>query len=331
MVARQNWLATFLVSCAILLASLLAAVLIGSRSLSLYRALHGLAPDREILVSLRIPRALLALWAGGALSLSDVLFQALLRESLAEPYTLGVAGGASLGAVLAICFGWTAFGGVSAVCLAAFAGAAVVLGLVVLIASEGGRMSSLGLLLAGITINSICAAVILFLSNLSGFMQSFAIMRWMIGELDAPSYPSLLGLTIALVPVCVVVFWRSREWNVLALGEDWATTRGVSTSKLLLLGCISGSVLTGTVTALTGPIGFVGLIVPHAMRLWVGADHRILIPTSFLIGGAFLALSDVLSRTVLAPVEVPVGVITAFVGGPCFIWMLRRRNRRLPA
>jgi iron complex transport system permease protein len=331
MVRRQNWFAIILTCCAILLIALLASILIGSRSLSLSRALQGLPPDHEILVSLRIPRALLALWAGGSLSLSGVLFQALLRESLAEPYTVGVAGGASLGAVLAICFGWNAFGGVSAVCLAAFVGAAVVLGAVVLIASEGGRMSSLGLLLAGITVNSICAAVILLLSNLAGFMQSFAITRWMIGGLDAPSYSSLLGLTLALLPVCLFVFWRSREWNVLALGEDWATTRGVSTSKLLFIGCVGGSVLTGTVTAMTGPIGFVGLIVPHAMRLWVGADHRILIPTSFLIGAAFLALSDVLSRTILAPVEVPVGVITAFVGGPCFIWMLRRRNRRLPS
>ncbi|MFL6415700.1 MAG: FecCD family ABC transporter permease [Bryobacteraceae bacterium] len=331
MVRRRNWVGIFAGACAILLICFFAAVLVGSRPVSLSRAFQGLAPDREILIYLRIPRALLALWAGGALSLSGVLFQALLRESLAEAYTLGVSGGASLGAVFAICFGWTAFGGVSAVCLAAFVGAAVVLGVVVLIASEGGRMSSMGLLLAGITVNSICAAVILFLSNLSGFMQSFAITRWMVGGLDAPSYPSLVGITIVLLPVCFLVFWRSREWNVLALGEDWATTRGVSTSKLLLLGCLSGSVLTGTITALTGPISFVGLIVPHATRLWVGADHRILIPVSFLIGASFLALSDVLSRTVLAPVEVPVGVITAFLGGPFFIWLLRRRTRRLPS
>jgi iron complex transport system permease protein len=331
MVRRQHWFITVTVCCVVLLISFVLSVLIGSRTLDLGRAIQGLPPDREILISLRIPRALLALWAGGALTLSGVLFQAMLRESLAEAYTLGVAGGASLGAVLSICFGWTVFGAFSAVSVSAFAGAAVVLGVIVLIASEGGRMSSLSLLLAGITVNSICAAVILFLSNLAGFMQSFAITRWMIGGLDAPSYSNLLGLTVALLPVCALVFSRSREWNVLALGEDWAATRGVSTSRLLLLGCVSGSVLTGTVTSLTGPIGFVGLIVPHAMRLWVGADHRILIPTSFFIGASFLLVSDVLSRTVLAPVEVPVGVITAFVGGPCFIWMLRRKSRRLPS
>lgn len=329
MVRRQSWITISVICCAVLLIAFVLCVLVGSRALDVRRALQGLPPDYEILISLRIPRALLALWSGGALSLSGVLFQAMLRESLAEAYTLGVAGGASLGAVLAICFGWTVFGGFSAVSLAAFAGAALVLGVIVLIASEGGRMSSLSLLLAGITVNSICAAVILFLSNLAGFMQSFAITRWMIGGLGAPSYPSLLGLTAALLPVSLLVFSRSREWNVLAFGEDWATARGVSTSRLLLLGCVSGSVLTGTVTSLTGPIGFVGLIVPHAMRLWVGADHRILIPTSFLIGASFLLVSDVLSRTVLAPVEVPVGVITAFVGGPCFIWMLRRKSRGL--
>lgn len=330
MASRRNWSAIFLACCGIVFISFTVAVLVGSRSLSLSRALHGFAPDHEILFYLRIPRALLALWAGGALSLSGVLFQALLRESLAEPYTLGVAGGASVGAVLAICFGWNAFGGVSGICVAAFLGAAVVLSAIVLIASERGRMSSLGLLLAGITVNSICSAIILFLSNLAGFMQSFAISRWMIGGLDAPSYWTLSGMTLALLPVCLIAFWRGREWNVLALGENWAATRGVSTSGLLLLGCVAGSLLTGTVTALTGPIGFVGLIVPHAMRLWVGADHRILIPTSFLLGAAFLALCDVLSRTVLAPVEIPVGVITALLGGPCFIWMLRRKNRRLP-
>ena len=211
MVSRQSRFAISLICWAILLSALVASILIGSSSLSVVRALRGLPPDHEILVVLRIPRALLALWAGGALSLSGVIFQALLRESLAEPYTLGVSGGASVGAVLAICFGWNAFGGVSGVCLAAFVGAAVVLGAVVLIASEGGRMSSLGLLLAGITVNSICAAVILFLSNLAGFMQSFAITRWMIGGLDAPSYWSLVGLTTALLPVCLLVFWRSRE------------------------------------------------------------------------------------------------------------------------
>jgi iron complex transport system permease protein len=328
MVSKRYWTWAVLLSGVAFVLAFMAAVLVGSRPLSLHRALHGLAPDHEILVSLRVPRALLALWTGGALTLSGVLFQALLRESLATPDTLGVTGGASLGAVLAIGFGWTSVGGMSAVCGAAFLGSAIVLGLVLLIAWDRGRTSSFSLLLAGITVNSLCSAVILFLSNLATFMQSFVVTRWLIGGLDAPAYSTLAGLTLVLLPVASIVFWYGREWNALAMGERWAAARGLSPTRLLLIGCITGSILTGTITALTGPIGFVGLIVPHALRLWLGADHRILIPCSFLLGGAFVAICDVFSRTVLAPVEVPVGVITALLGSPCFIWMLRNRKRR---
>jgi iron complex transport system permease protein len=328
MASKRPWASVLLISCVVLASAFILAVLVGSRPLNLHRALNGLSPDHEILMDLRLPRALLALWTGGALAISGVLFQALLRESLATPDTLGVSGGASLGAVLAICFGWNSVGGVSAIWGAAFLGAAVVLGLVLLIASSRDRISSFGLLLAGITVNSICAAIILFLSNLATFMQSFTVTRWLIGGLDAPAYSTLLGLTLVLAPVSVLVFWYGREWNVLTMGETWAAARGLSPSRLLLIGCIAGSALTGTITALTGPIGFVGLIVPHALRLWLGADHRILIPCSFLLGAAFVAICDVFSRILLAPTEVPVGVITALIGGPCFIWMLRNRNRR---
>ncbi len=327
MANKSRSASVILMSTAALAGAVLLAVLVGSRPLDLNRALHGLPPDHEILFNLRLPRALLALWTGGALALSGVLFQALLREALATPYTLGVSGGASLGAVIAICSGWGAVGSLSGVCFAAFLGSAVVLLLVLAVASDCGRMSSFGLLLAGITINSICSAIILFLSNLASFMQSFAVTRWMIGGLDAPAYSTLFWLTVVLAPVCVVVFRYAREWNVIAVGETWAATRGLSPSRLLLIGCLAGSILTGSVTALTGPIGFVGLIVPHALRLWLGADHRVLIPCSFLLGAAFVAVCDVFSRTILAPVEVPVGVITALLGGPFFIWMLRSRQR----
>ena len=323
---RRRWAAALSVSIAALILAFILAVIVGSRPLDLHRAWQGISPDREVLMDLRVPRALLALWTGGALALSGVLFQALLRNSLATPYTLGVSGGASLGAVIAICCGWRLAGSLPAVCIAAFAGAGLVLVVLVLVASEGGRMSSLGLLLAGVTINSICAALILFLSNLATFLQSFAVTRWLMGGLDAPDYPTLMWLTIVLTPVCLIVFWYGREWNVMAVGETWAATRGLSTSRLLLIGCIAGSVLTGAVTALTGPIGFVGLIVPHALRIRLGADHRILAPCSFFLGAAFVAICDVFSRTVLAPVEIPVGVITALLGGPFFIWMLRSRK-----
>lgn len=324
--SRRNFLA--LLCCGgLLVVSLLAAVTVGSRHLDLAGAFRGVSPDREILLELRLPRALLAMWTGGALALSGVLFQALLRNALATPYTLGVSGGASLGAVLAIVFGWNSIRGVSGVTVAACVGSAVVLVLNVVLASNRGRLSSVSLLLAGVTINSMCGAAILFISNLVGVLKSFAVTRWLMGGLDAPEYSTLFWLTVILAPVCLAVLWFSREWNLLSVGETWAATRGVSTRRLLIIGCVAGSLLTGAVTALTGPIAFVGLIVPHALRMWVGADHRILVPCSFLLGAAFVALCDVVSRTILAPVEIPVGVITSLLGGPFFIWMLSSRRR----
>jgi iron complex transport system permease protein len=322
---RSRWAAALLFSASAAIAAGLGAVLIGSHNLDLARAMKGLAPDRDILVQLRLPRALLALWTGGALSLSGVLFQALMRNPLATPDTLGVSSGAALGAVVAIFFGWSTGSAISGVSIGACAGAAMVLVLVVVVASYRGAVSPIGLLLSGVTINVICGAAIVFISSMVGFLKSFAVAHWLMGGLDAPEYATLLWLTVVLTPVCLVTFWYSREWNLLAVGDTWAATRGLSTTRLLLTGCVAGSMLTGAVTALTGPIAFVGLIVPHALRMWLGADHRILAPCSFLLGAAFVALCDIFSRTILAPVEIPVGVITALLGGPFFIWMLRSR------
>ncbi len=305
------------------------APLIGSAHVDYARAFAGLSPDREILFFARIPRVLLSLLAGGSLAVAGVLFQALLRDALATPYTLGVSSGASLGAVLALSLGWQSIAGLPAVWAAAFAGAGVTLFLVLGIATEGRRMSSFTLLLAGVTINSICLALILFLQNLASFGQSFAIVRWMMGGIDAVEYSSLAWLAALVLPLCLFIFLRARQWNLLAVGEDWAMARGVSTSRLLLAGYLAGSLIAGSVTALTGPIGFVGLIVPHALRLRLGADHRVLIPCSFFAGAAFLTLCDALARTVLAPSELPVGVVTAMLGGPFFIWLLRSRRLSL--
>jgi len=310
-------------------AALIVLPLIGSAHIDYGRAFAGLSPDAEILFYARLPRVLLALLAGGALAVAGALFQALLRDALATPYTLGVSSGASLGAVLAICLGWREVAGFSGVWMAAFLGAAVTLFLVLGIASEGRRMSSFTLLLAGVTINSICLACILFLQYLASFGQSFAIVRWLLGGIDAVEYSTLAWLAVAVLPFVVYLFWKAREWNLMTVGEEWAASRGVSTTRLMLTGYLAGSLVTGSVTALTGPIGFVGLIVPHALRLRLGADHRLLIPTSFFFGAAFLAACDTVSRTILAPTEVPVGVITAMLGGPFFIWLLRSKRRSL--
>ena len=301
----------------------LIAPLIGSTHIDLGRAFSHVSPDYEILFFARLPRVLLALLGGAALSMTGVLFQCMLRDPLAEPYTLGVSSGASVGAVLGICFGFRAIG------LLSLGGAAAVLLIVLGVAMQGRRLSSFTLLLTGVTMNSMSFAIIMFLHNLATFSQSFAISRWLMGGLDAVEYSTLGWLAAAILPVSVVVTMKARQWNLLAVGDDWAASRGVSTSYLTTFGYVAGSVLTGLVTSLTGPIGFVGLIVPHALRLRLGADHRVLLPCSFLLGGAFLCVCDTLSRTVMAPTDIPVGVLTALAGGPFFIWMLRSRRKSL--
>jgi len=325
---RRFWPVVIL-SAAVAVAALLVLPLIGSAHISYARAFAGQSPDAEILFYARLPRVLLALLAGGALASAGTLFQALLRDALAEPYTLGVSSGASLGAVIAISAGLRKIAGLPAIWVAAFLGAGLVLLLVLGIASEGRRMSSFTLLLAGVTINSICLASILFLQYIADFGQSFAIVHWLLGGIDPVEYSTLAWLAFAVLAFVAYLFWRARDWNLMAVGEDWAAARGVNTSRLMLAGYLAGSFVTGSLTALTGPIGFVGLIVPHALRLKLGADHRLLIPCAFFGGAAFLALCDTLARTVLAPTEIPVGVITAMAGGPFFIWILRSKRRSL--
>lgn len=305
------------------------APLVGTARIDYARALAGVSPDQEILFYARLPRVLLAGLAGGALGVAGVLFQGLLRDALATPYTLGISSGASLGVVLALCLGWRQVLGLPAVWVSAYAGAALVLLVVLGVATEGRRMSSFTLLLAGVTINSICLALILFLQNLASFSQSFAIVHWLMGGIDAVEYSTLAWLSVAVLAPLGYMFARARDFNLLAVGEEWAAARGVAVRRLMLHGYLAASLVTGSVTSLTGPIGFVGLLVPHALRLRLGADHRLLIPCSFFWGAAFLVGCDTVARLALAPAELPVGVVTAMLGGPFFIWLLRSRRRSL--
>lgn len=314
--SRSVWLVS-LMCFSVALVCVAGLPLVGSVPLSLERAWSGQQPDSQILRDLRIPRVLLSLLTGGALALAGVLFQALLRNALATPYTLGVSSGAALGAVVAICFA------LPSVWMASVAGAGLTLFLVLGTAAKRRRMSSFTLLLAGVTINSIATAAILFLQSVATLGQSLAITRWLMGGIEAIEYGRLTLLALTILPIAGYSYLHARHWNLLAVGEEWAAARGVATARFVLVGYLLGSLLTGSVTALTGPIGFVGLIVPHAVRLMLGADHRLLIPASFFLGGAFLAVCDTIARVIVAPNEVPVGVITAIVGGPVFIWMLR--------
>ena len=285
-------------------------------------------PDWSILTQLRVSRTLLGLFAGGALALAGSLFQSMLRDALATPYTLGVSTGASLGAVLAIAGNLHTTLGVTGVWTGALVGAALVLILVMGAARKERLVSVSGLLLAGIAINSVCGALILLVLGLSGVSQSFAISRWLIGSLDAVEYPTLLVYVAIITIVSVAVIRQARQWNLLAVGEAWAATRGAHVAQSLVAGYVAGSVLAATTVALTGPIGFIGLVVPHLVRARVGGDDRIVMPCAFLLGGVLLASCDSLGRVLLAPAEIPAGAITAFIGGPHLVWVVRKGGTR---
>jgi iron complex transport system permease protein len=312
-------------SVSIAIAALLICPLIGPTPLDYSKIFIDGSLEAQIFWLARLPRVLLALLAGGALASAGVLFQALMRDALATPDTLGVSSGASLGAVLAICFGWADSARLGGLWTASLLGAGIVLTIVVGLSSRGRNVSSFTLLLAGITINSMCVAVMLFLQSVTTLGRSLAITRWLMGGVDAVEYRTLGLLSLFILPAAAVLIWRSHDWNLLAVGQGWAAAKGLDTRSSLRLGYAAGSILAGAVTAITGPIGFAGLIVPHALRMLIGPDHRLLLPASFLLGGAFLALCDAIGRTVFAPAELPVGVITALLGGPFFLWVLTSR------
>jgi iron complex transport system permease protein len=286
--------------------------------------------DAQIFFLARLPRALAAALVGGTLATAGVVFQALLRNPLATPYTLGISSGASLGAMVAITFGATIplglpFGGVTAASLAG-AGLAVLVVYALASARHSG-LSTTVLLLAGVTMNAFFSALILFVQYLSNFTETFRALRWLMGDLDVAGYtPVLAGLPLIVIALLGFA-WLARPLNLLTLGADAAATRGVDVVRAQRVAFFTGSLATGAAVSIGGPIGFVGIIVPHLVRLVVGADHRLVLPASFGFGAAFLVACDVFARTMMAPMELPVGIITALIGGPFFLYMLLRRTR----
>jgi len=303
---------------------------VGSTGISWHNVLSGRSPDREIFIVARLPRILFGAVAGGALAVAGVLFQAILRNSLATPFTLGISAGSSFGAVVAIWFGLeVVVGGVPFVSLAAFAGAFLTILLVFFIARSGNALPAFTLLLAGVTLNFIFGALIMFIHYAANFSQSYMMTRWMMGSLDTADMRSVLRTAPLVIGCIAALIGMAPQFNPLAGGEEWAASRGVDVRRLKNVSYFIGSILTGAVTAFSGPIGFVGLIVPHTIRLIAGPDHRILIPASFFLGSAFLVLCDTVARTIFAPTEIPVGVITAILGGPFFIVLLKRKRADL--
>ncbi len=286
--------------------------------------------DALIFFNVRLPRNLLAALTGAAMALAGVVFQAVLRNPLACPFTLGVAGGSSFGAALALLLGLTtAYHGFSTVTLFSFLGALLSLVLVYLLATFLNSFSATTLLLAGIAISFFFNALVLLSYYIADFTQSYAMIHWMIGSLDVVDLETVEKLASGIAAGFVILCWMGRELNLLSAGEELAKVKGVHTSRVIAYSIVTASLMTSMVVALTGPIAFVGLIVPHIYRLLIGNDHRFLLPLSALGGAAFLVICDTVARSFFGPVELPVGILTALLGVPVLLWLLFRRKNYL--
>jgi len=294
-------------------------------------AIRGeLSPRGMIFWQQRLPRVLLALIAGGTLAVAGAAFQALFRNPLVEPFTLGISGGSALGAFLAISipglwFTWGPFGSIQ---VTALLGAAASLFLIDRLAGRSARLSVSTLLLAGVTVSIICSGAILLLTYVATPNALVVYQRWMMGGVDIIGYRDLIALLPMWLPGLALVAGQSDRLNHLALGEEMALGHGVNVRSVQRRVFVGGGLATAAVVSLVGPIGFVGLIVPHAVRRLGATDQRTILPGAFLLGGTVLTVCDAAARTVIAPTELPVGIITAVIGGPLFIRMLVSRGRR---
>lgn len=310
-------------------AALLLALRLGAVSMTagdIVRALGGAGEPGDIAIvrGLRLPRSVQAGLVGAALAVSGATFQALLRNPLAEPYILGVSGGAAVGAVAAIVLGLAGAGWTLP--LAAFAGAICAIALVLRIAASVGRaLDTRILLLSGVVVGAFFNAVILLALTFADAESFRSAIFWMMGSFSGATWRGSLLLALYLAPAIAVLLALSRSLNLISIGEETAAYLGASVERTKVAAYATASLLAAAGVAVAGVIGFVGLIIPHVVRMLWGADHRFLIPASALLGAAFLILADALARTAAAPAEIPVGVVTAFVGVPFFLWLLRRR------
>lgn len=315
------WMSLFLI------ASTVVALWAGYQRLDIFALEHD-ARARLIFFELRLPRVLMAGVVGASLGVVGAALQAMFRNPLAEPLTLGVSGGGALGASVAIALGAGArVAGLPVVFIAAFIGAGAAVVVVYRLARTGATVLPGALLLAGIVINTIAAAGVVVLQYFTDYGRALQILRWTIGSLDIVGFDLLWRMLIFLVPAWAALLALSRDLHLLAVDEETASSLGVNVRRSERLVYIASSMAVGVTVAVGGTIGFVGLIVPHAVRLLFGEDVRVVLPCSFIVGAGFLMLADAAARTVLGAGELPVGAITALAGGPVFLWLLRRQQR----
>lgn len=279
-------------------------------------------PTLEVIVwQLRWPRVMLAATVGASLSLGGLVFQALLRNPLAEPYILGVSGGSAVGAILGILAGFSLFPGLT---LSSFVGSLVVLLLVLLLSNKEGNSDSL--LLGGVMVNAFCGAIIMFLISVSKTSQMQKIIFWLMGDLSSAGTDTL-PLLLGVLPCFLLIFLLAQPLNLLLTGRESASSMGVNVAAMMLVLLLTASLMVSLTVCHSGLIGFVGLTVPHVLRLILGSDHRILIPACILSGASYLILCDLLARSLPSQGEMSVGIVTALVGAPLFIGLLWRGRR----
>ena len=314
---------------ALAVVTLAAAVFVGPGG---HVSIHpGDDAERRIVLELRLPRALLGFVAGAALAVAGMAFQALFRNALATPYTTGVSAGAALGAALYISTGLTASAlAIPATDFAALAGALLAIGVVYALAGRAGDASGATLLLGGVAVSFVCTSLILVIQYAGDVTTSFRIGRWLLGGVETIGLAAVVHLAPVVAAGVAALCAVSRHLDLVAVDDEWAAVRGVPVRAIRRVVFAASSLMVAAVVATCGPIGFVGLIVPHIGRLVVGPAHRRLAPFCVVGGGAFLVACDAIGRLLLAPVELPVGIVTALVGGPFFLVLLRRRHAGRP-
>jgi len=329
-----KWITWVVVLSGLLIIVGIASLCIGTTAIPFKKILPLIFEIREgveysILVDIRLPRILLGLAVGGGLSLAGVLLQGMFRNPLVEPYTLGISGGAALGVCVNIVLGFKSGIGGFSLPLSGFIGAAVVILAVYSLSARKGILKIHGLLLTGVMISFVTSSFIMLLMAISRAEDLQGIIFWIMGSLEEPKW-SLINLAIGVSLLGLVLsYFLSVRLNALALGEEEARHLGINTETTKRFLFIIASLITGCCVAVTGIIGFVGLAVPHFVRMFVGQDHRILLISSFLSGAIFLIISDTIARTIIQPLELPVGVVTGIVGGIIFVYALTKRGVEL--
>ena len=282
------------------------------------------AAQQTIIWQIRFPRVLLAVLVGAALSLGGLVFQALLRNPLAEPYILGVSGGSAIGAIIGIMLGLSRFPGVS---LAAFAGSLGSLALILIMTAGRTFLKKESLLLSGVMVNAFCSAIILFLISMTHDARLQNILFWLMGDLSLVNMNQVGIMAALLIPCFTVIFWLSHKMNLLLMGKELAQSMGLNIKAVTLTLFIITSFMVSITVSYCGLLGFIGLVMPHFLRLIFGSDHRVLVPACILGGGVFLTVCDLLSRTLPQQGEMPPGVLTALIGAPLFIFLLMKTKR----